>query len=796
MNIVAIVVFLAATLLSVTNAIDKTLQPNAYGADVVEAVVNVIRDSCLFAEDRRFLRRLAYVESQDGSAPNTFRSGYYGGIWQVDENEFRATQNKPLLQSQYNLILSRFGITWNAVRWQDLRRPLYSGIAAALFSIYRAGPSGMSWKLEEQGLFWGHNFHGGRPANNFTQLAQILDLGCKTNQQVDLVFVVDTSSSLTANDFTRSIRFLSEVVDGFEISPYNTQVGLVTYSSTARVEFHLNQHTNNVSLHNAINGVHNVPGATQTDKAIDKAITEVFSSGNGARPGAVKVMVVITDGNSDDDLNTLDAANKAHAAGVVTFSVGVGTSIGKTELDNIATDPDCTHAYTVKGYDEIKFLREEIQKATCIAPLYINQTYSCRLDQCPPLAVLTGPNGTTIETNITCGGMNVYSAFSNPYPSGAQYETIDYTYMGNMSQHFFSTGGKTLYINMKDSSSGNIYRTCIATITPKYGDRTDHSVTVRCYKDGVEILCKDEYFNCTEKWNFNSPCTNANILAGITKFPHPYNNNKFLMCDLSGKMYIVICPPRELYFKDCSQCLGENSVSSSGCGTSLAPTVANPCSRAQILAGNLFFPYPGDVTKFIHCDIWGHPWERNCPAGDEWDQGLLTCFVASTYSPCRHHVPGTPYLYPHQCDPHQYIHCDTNHQSFVQSCQLDYVFLKTTQTCVPKGQYGTDTYYNTCGGSTTPQYYATTAGQIGPTAGYNGGYTYSTQLWQSPCTHANIANNELYFPVTQDLHKYIQCDLNGRQYLRTCSGSGRDFYDPISHTCVDGPVFVDNIIEG
>ncbi|WAR31509.1 MATN1-like protein [Mya arenaria] len=676
MNIVAIVVFLAATLLSVTNAIDKTLQPNAYGADVVEAVVNVIRDSCLFAEDRRFLRRLAYV----------------------DENEFRATQNKPLLQSQYNLILSRFGITWNAVRWQDLRRPLYSGIAAALFSIYRAGPSGMSWKLEEQGLFWGHNFHGGRPANNFTQLAQILDLGCKTNQQVDLVFVVDTSSSLTANDFTRSIRFLSEVVDGFEISPYNTQVGLVTYSSTARVEFHLNQHTNNVSLHNAINGVHNVPGATQTDKAIDKAITEVFSSGNGARPGAVKVMVVITDGNSDDDLNTLDAANKAHAAGVVTFSVGVGTSIGKTELDNIATDPDCTHAYTVKGYDEIKFLREEIQKATCIVP--------------------------------SLGG--AHRTKRNPYPSGAQYETIDYTYMGNMSQHFFSTGG----------------------------------VTVRCYKDGVEILCKDEYFNCTEKWNFNSPCTNANILAGITKFPHPYNNNKFLMCDLSGKMYIVICPPRELYFKDCSQCLGENSVSSSGCGTSLAPTVANPCSRAQILAG------------------------------DEWDQGLLTCFVASTYSPCRHHVPGTPYLYPHQCDPHQYIHCDTNHQSFVQSCQLDYVFLKTTQTCVPKGQYGTDTYYNTCGGSTTPQYYATTAGQIGPTAGYNGGYTYSTQLWQSPCTHANIANNELYFPVTQDLHKYIQCDLNGRQYLRTCSGSGRDFYDPISHTCVDGPVFVDNIIEG
>ena len=64
-------------------AADLTRQPNMFGPEVVEAVVNIIRESCLFADDKRFLRRLAYVESQDGSAPNTFRKGYDGGIWQV-----------------------------------------------------------------------------------------------------------------------------------------------------------------------------------------------------------------------------------------------------------------------------------------------------------------------------------------------------------------------------------------------------------------------------------------------------------------------------------------------------------------------------------------------------------------------------------------------------------------------------------------------------------------------------------------------------------------------------------------
>ena len=35
--------------------------------------------------------------------------------------------------------------------------------------------------------------------------------GCRPNQQVDLVFVVDTSSSLRSDDVTRALYFMSEV---------------------------------------------------------------------------------------------------------------------------------------------------------------------------------------------------------------------------------------------------------------------------------------------------------------------------------------------------------------------------------------------------------------------------------------------------------------------------------------------------------------------------------------------------------------------------------------------------------
>ena len=76
-------VVLVFLLVGVTLSADRTRVENSSGPEVVEAVVNIIRESCLFADDKRFLRRLAYVESEDGKAPKTYRPGYNGGIWQV-----------------------------------------------------------------------------------------------------------------------------------------------------------------------------------------------------------------------------------------------------------------------------------------------------------------------------------------------------------------------------------------------------------------------------------------------------------------------------------------------------------------------------------------------------------------------------------------------------------------------------------------------------------------------------------------------------------------------------------------
>lgn len=79
--VVLVLCFLSWTL--VVSAVDRTREDRAVGADIVQAVVDIIRENCIYPNDRIFLRRLAYVESKDGLNTDTFRPNFYGGIWQV-----------------------------------------------------------------------------------------------------------------------------------------------------------------------------------------------------------------------------------------------------------------------------------------------------------------------------------------------------------------------------------------------------------------------------------------------------------------------------------------------------------------------------------------------------------------------------------------------------------------------------------------------------------------------------------------------------------------------------------------
>ena len=82
-----------AALLGVAHSqVDLTLVPEANGTVVVQACLAKITGANIFAADNQMLRRIAYVETRDGTDSDTYTPTNNGGIWQLSESKYMQTK--------------------------------------------------------------------------------------------------------------------------------------------------------------------------------------------------------------------------------------------------------------------------------------------------------------------------------------------------------------------------------------------------------------------------------------------------------------------------------------------------------------------------------------------------------------------------------------------------------------------------------------------------------------------------------------------------------------------------------
>ena len=156
---------------------DIILQEGSNGSAVVLLAIARLQQSGIFADDNELLRRIAYVETRDGTAENTYRQGYNGGIWAVDENIFNDTQNiniYPRLRAKFDQIRRQFNADWCSVRWSDLRKPLYSAIAARLASYNFPRTIPKARDISAQAQLWADYYRQGGSLSEFVTVASEL----------------------------------------------------------------------------------------------------------------------------------------------------------------------------------------------------------------------------------------------------------------------------------------------------------------------------------------------------------------------------------------------------------------------------------------------------------------------------------------------------------------------------------------------------------------------------------------------------------------------------------------------
>ncbi|XP_069036005.1 vitrin isoform X11 [Lepisosteus oculatus] len=172
----------------------------------------------------------------------------------------------------------------------------------------------------------------------------------------DIAFVIDGSSSVGTSNFRTVLQFVANITKEFEISDTDTRVGAVQYTYEQRLEFAFGQYDSKPELLNAIKRIDYWSGGTSTGAAITYAAEQLFSK---SKPNKRKIMIVITDGRSYDDVRA--PALAVHRTGVIAYSVGIAWA-AQDELQYIATDPDKDHSFFVDEFDNLyKFVPKIIQ---------------------------------------------------------------------------------------------------------------------------------------------------------------------------------------------------------------------------------------------------------------------------------------------------------------------------------------------------------------------------------------------------------------------------------------------------
>ncbi|KAK0418628.1 hypothetical protein QR680_013679 [Steinernema hermaphroditum] len=121
--------------------------------------------------------------------------------------------------------------------------------------------------------------------------------------RADVLFLVDSSSSIPQEQFQRALKLIADTVQQFKnIGPDGTQVSLVQFNREPFLEFSLRRHNCVTQLLDDIADTPYMNGVSNLGNAIEKVMNYGFSKRRGDRPDAPNVLILVSDGESHDNV--------------------------------------------------------------------------------------------------------------------------------------------------------------------------------------------------------------------------------------------------------------------------------------------------------------------------------------------------------------------------------------------------------------------------------------------------------------------------------------------------------------
>ncbi|MCI0708999.1 MAG: VWA domain-containing protein [Chloroflexi bacterium] len=148
---------------------------------------------------------------------------------------------------------------------------------------------------------------------------------------IDLVMVLDSSGSISAQDYWVMKEFVVDLVNSFIVGPEEARISIVQFSETVRTEISLSDDAQAI-----IDAVWAMPKLDQGTNITSGLELAEFEFQNNARPDTPRVTIVLTDGEHNTGPGPIPVADRIRNSETnTTPTIILGVAVGNIKLSEI-----------------------------------------------------------------------------------------------------------------------------------------------------------------------------------------------------------------------------------------------------------------------------------------------------------------------------------------------------------------------------------------------------------------------------------------------------------------------------
>uniref|UniRef100_A0A8C4W0S4 Collagen type VI alpha 3 chain n=1 Tax=Gopherus evgoodei TaxID=1825980 RepID=A0A8C4W0S4_9SAUR len=180
----------------------------------------------------------------------------------------------------------------------------------------------------------------------------------------DIIFLVDSSWSIGKEHFQLVREFLYDVVKSLAVGGNDFRFALVQFSGNPHTEFQLNTYHSNQDVLSHISNMPYLGGGNKTGKGLEYLIQNHLTKAAGSRAsdGVPQIIIVLTDGPSQDDVALPSSVLKS--ADVNMFAIGVQDAM-EGKLKEVVSEPRDMHLFNIENITSLHAIVGDLVASVC-----------------------------------------------------------------------------------------------------------------------------------------------------------------------------------------------------------------------------------------------------------------------------------------------------------------------------------------------------------------------------------------------------------------------------------------------